>query len=689
MRRGPIFFSRYNRWTAFSLLAIISLSMAVLWLQWDMGQDQQESRMANALKVQALTLDATLRDSVNHVNLMGTQAESYFLGQERSGAEVALLAALRPVPGKNYFSLDSIPYPYTASDTGNLTGYQTLLLDPLAQEEMRMSLSLNPLFRGTKENIPNAAWVYYTSKRKFINIYPHVHSTDFAIKDEIFTHEFYTMGLPAANPEKKTFWTSAYLDEGGKGMMVTCARPVYRNNAFLGTVAIDLTLDILTNFVRDFEANRGTAFIINNQGQLLGHPALVSSSKSIKAAQDALPVEIKDAKDLFDGKPLTYLEKSGIAYYYQNLTYAPWKMVFVMRPRSMFSRVFEGIGLVLLIVMLGFFLQLLVTSQLVYRDFIRPARRLVQHIESEDTNTQAPDNVPPPRDWAPWFQTVSSIFQKHRDLLANLEEKVRERTREILVAKETSDTLLKGIQEDMNLARKIQENMMPMDLDSELLNISIQYSPRSEVGGDIFDIHYTSEHRVRILIADATGHGVQAALITMAIKSEYENLKHLSLPPGEVLLLLNAHFTQKYVALNTYFTCMLVDLDLQASTLQYASAGHPAQILISGDQLIPLPRTGRLIGISEEGDYGTGIRPFSETDRLYLFTDGAYEQFNNEKQEFGEARLLDVFNRKGRSSIEDGIRSLLSELNAFTGETARQDDLTIIGVEHRTAVPIR
>ncbi|MBL8018486.1 MAG: SpoIIE family protein phosphatase [Leptospirales bacterium] len=687
MRRGPIFFSRYNRWTAVSLLAIVSLSLALLWMQWDMGQDQQESRIASALKVQALSLDATLRDSVNHVNMLGTHSESYFL--DPSGphtAEQTLFGALRPVTGTNYFSMDAIPAPYQERDTGNLTGYQTLLYDPSAHEEIRMSLALGPLFRGTKENIPNAAWVYYTSRRRFINIYPFVPSKDFAIKEELFTHEFYTMGLPSANPDRKTFWTSAYLDEGGKGMMVTCARPVYRNNEFLGTVAVDITLDILTQFVRNFEANRGTAFIINEQGQLLGHPELVSSSKSIKVFQDALPVEIKDEKTLFDSKPLTHIEKNGIGYYYQNLKYAPWKMVFVLKPRSVFIRVFEGIGLVFLIVMFGFFLQLLVTSQLVYRDFIRPARRLVQHIEAENTNSPAPDTVDPPRDWAPWFQTVSSIFQKHRDLLANLEEKVRDRTREILIAKETSDSLLRAMRDDLNLARKIQENMMPFEGEPELLNIVIQYSPRSEVGGDLFDIHHLSEKRVRILIADATGHGVQAALITMAIKSEYENLKQLSLSPGEILLLLNTHFTQKYSALNTYFTCALVDLDLNAGQVQYASAGHPSQVLVSDDRVVLLPRTGRLIGISEEGEYSTATHSFGPADRLYLFTDGAYEQFNKEKQEFGEARLLQVLGSQGRHSVENGIRHLLGDLSRFTDSESWQDDLTLIGIEQRADV---
>jgi len=70
--------------------------------------------------------------------------------------------------------------------------------------------------------------VYYTSKNRFINIYTWVSSADFKYADELLTHEFYQLGLPEKNPARSVFWTEAYMDEYGKGMMVTCAAPVYQ-----------------------------------------------------------------------------------------------------------------------------------------------------------------------------------------------------------------------------------------------------------------------------------------------------------------------------------------------------------------------------------------------------------------------------------------------------------------------------
>ena len=118
-----------------------------------------------------------------------------------------------------------------------------------------------------------------------------------------------------------------------------------------------------------------------------------------------------------------------------------------------------------------------------------------------------------------------------------------------------------NIKRDLVLAKKIQDSILPKNLsDITHLNISTFYSPMDEVGGDFFDITQLHEGQIRIFLADATGHGIQGALITMAIKSEYESLKMNIPDPKDLLEFLNNEFLRKFHSINAFFSCILPDL---------------------------------------------------------------------------------------------------------------------------------
>src|SRR5262249_47448112 len=116
----------------------------------------------------------------------------------------------------------------------------------------------------------------YTSARGFIVMYPFVGCDDFHFSVDLLTYEFFQLGTPDLNPQRQQFWTQAYMDRASKGLMATVGAPVYDGGRFLGTVAIDLTLQGLSDYVRDPYDAHGTSIIVNQQGQLLAHPTLIS-----------------------------------------------------------------------------------------------------------------------------------------------------------------------------------------------------------------------------------------------------------------------------------------------------------------------------------------------------------------------------------------------------------------------------
>lgn len=256
-----------------------------------------------------------------------------------------------------------------------------------------------------------------------------------------------------------------------------------------------------------------------------------------------------------------------------------------------------------------------------------------------------------------------------------LEEKVKERTSEL-------NKSLTIIKKDLSIAKKIQQNIVSVPAEiSDKIEIKSLYLPMSEVGGDFFDITKLKQSKIRIFLADATGHGVQAAMVTMAIKGLYDNLKHLELETNHVLESLNFEYYSKYRSLNAFFTCLILDIDLENGQIHFASAGHPNALHFQNSTVHCLERTGKMVGLLKEIQFGKLQRNLMPRDRIYIYTDGMFEQFNSSKVEFGEETLVNTLEKTLNLSLDQSIQKTLEELTNFLEGTERQDDITLIGIE--------
>lgn len=257
----------------------------------------------------------------------------------------------------------------------------------------------------------------------------------------------------------------------------------------------------------------------------------------------------------------------------------------------------------------------------------------------------------------------------------DLEEKVKERTF-------TLNRTLNAMKRDLFVAKKIQENSLAIDSNLiKKLNLVYRYLPVSEVGGDFFDLSLLKDSKYRILISDATGHGVHAAMITMAIKGLYDPIKNFELPPAKVLEIFNEEFMDNFVSLNSLLTAMILDIDLIEKKIQYASAGHPAAVLVQKEKIQLLSKTGRMIGLKKQIHYEQSKINFETGDRLFVFTDGVFEAFNSKDEEFGEESLYHLFQSTRSLSLDGVVDHLLKTLQNFLNGQDRQDDLTILGLD--------
>jgi sigma-B regulation protein RsbU (phosphoserine phosphatase) len=261
------------------------------------------------------------------------------------------------------------------------------------------------------------------------------------------------------------------------------------------------------------------------------------------------------------------------------------------------------------------------------------------------------------------------------ELTETLEIKVKERTNQL-------NESLSLIQSDLQLAKKLQESLFHMGtIEIKDIEIASRYLPQSEVGGDIFDVRVLGENKIRLFIADATGHGVQAALVTMMIKSECDLYLTENIPVNSILYLINNSFTKKYANLNLFFSAFICDLDFNEKTISFASAGHPDQYLIRKNEIYTMKVKGRLIGIHLEESFESQTLPLLEGDSVLLFSDGIYEDFDEKENMYGELKFRELVKENSHYTAEALISNIISAKETFKAGVPRTDDITLIAVK--------
>ena len=250
-----------------------------------------------------------------------------------------------------------------------------------------------------------------------------------------------------------------------------------------------------------------------------------------------------------------------------------------------------------------------------------------------------------------------------------LKEEKQERDLDFLQASRVQKNILTS----RRTIRKIEE-----------LEIEYVYLPLNEqISGDYYNVSQTHKDTTSVFLADATGHGTQAALSTMQIDILYrESLEKQN--PHERLEYINKKFVSEIRGKNLFTA---INVDIAKDCIRYSSAGHPEQLLIQPgkSKILNFRTRGKIAGILENQPYETKEIEIEKGDILLLFSDGIFEVFTSEREEFGEERLLatlqagfqsDLFTR----SVEEIIRSIIKHVDDFRGEAPLRDDITLFGI---------
>jgi serine phosphatase RsbU (regulator of sigma subunit)/ketosteroid isomerase-like protein len=250
--------------------------------------------------------------------------------------------------------------------------------------------------------------------------------------------------------------------------------------------------------------------------------------------------------------------------------------------------------------------------------------------------------------------------------LERLEEEMRERER---------------VEQDLRVARGIQHALLPKDLpELEGWGIAHHYRPAREVGGDFYDFLDLNDGRVGLVIGDASGKGIPAALVMACTQSVLRAVaQRAGLTPGQALEEANeVLFT--YLPPNMFVTCFYAILDPESGRLLYANAGHDLPYLRRGSDAEELRARGMPLGLMPGMSYEEGENYLREGDGALFYSDGLVEAHNPRREMFGTPRLEGLVGaHPGGAALID---SLMAELEQFTGEEWEQeDDITLLTLQ--------
>jgi predicted ester cyclase len=243
------------------------------------------------------------------------------------------------------------------------------------------------------------------------------------------------------------------------------------------------------------------------------------------------------------------------------------------------------------------------------------------------------------------------------------------------------------IEQEMRVARRIQHASLPKEVPTlEGWQISPFYQPAREVGGDFYDFHLLSERRLGLLVGDATGKGVPAALVMSTTCGMLQLAAQAldSISPGEVLAQVNETLFER-VPPNMFVTCFYAILDPKSASLRYANAGHDLPYLHHSGDCEELRARGMPLGLMPGMSYEEKEIELDVGEDVFFYSDGLVEAHDPKGEMFGFPRLRALLAEHGEQRALGDF--LLEELYSFVGDGWEQeDDITLLTLERSSSL---
>jgi phosphoserine phosphatase RsbU/P len=560
--------------------------------------------------------------------------------------------------------------------------------------EFRALHGMDTIFIPVHASDPHLASVYAGSISGITRLYPWATAIDPTF--DARNRSWYSSALSAGT----TKWSEPYVDVTGRGLMVTCSRPVRDDkNGWTWVIGSDVTIETINQQIINTQiGTSGYAMLIDGKGNVIARPGVAAGSSQWD--------ETFQTENLFNSENPGIREvaaeitagDSGIKQVEfeegdKFVAYAPikstnWSVVVVMpvdeitapaRNTGAIIKVATGDAelhiqeqvdrmkqafLVLFILLFILIAGLTIVFARVITDPLRKLSKGSEEIGHGNLDykveVQTGDEF---EDLAQSFNTMGSDLKNY---IGELKRTTAEKER---------------IAHELEIARDIQQSFLPDSVpDMPGFELAAFSLPALEVGGDFYDFIPLPNGCWGLVIADVSGKGVPAALFMALSRTLVRASTSKNPSPSRAIMEANHLIVQDTRITSMFVTLFYAIIDPQARTLTYVNAGHnPPMLLQIGTGEVTLLRAdGIALGVVDDIVLDSVGIELKSGDITVLYTDGLTEAINPKEEEFGTERLNETIKACQHMPIQDMVRFIIDTITAFAGEQPQADDMTII-----------
>ena len=294
--------------------------------------------------------------------------------------------------------------------------------------------------------------------------------------------------------------------------------------------------------------------------------------------------------------------------------------------------------------------------------------------------------LPAPLFWALILGAAGRIGMLAQSQSAQLRVEVREAhvtLDEEVGKRQALETEKDSLISELKLAQAIQATLLPPTIHRPDCEVVSHCIPTRYIGGDYIHSNVVKDRWLYLVLLDVSGHGISAAMVVARLHGMVRRLTLLAYTPVDMLQRLNT--AALGLLRHTYFflTAVVARIDLQNGELDYATAGHPAQLLLRESGSVELLRTrNRLLGMDDDviaRDQPSKRVMLEPGDSVVLFTDGLFELLKDGSGAMlGEEGLHHRIAGHGTLNPQLLIGEVLQDLSEYQGSSEFEDDLSIM-----------
>ena len=243
----------------------------------------------------------------------------------------------------------------------------------------------------------------------------------------------------------------------------------------------------------------------------------------------------------------------------------------------------------------------------------------------------------------------------------------------------------RALEYDLELAAEIQKGLLPpADFAAPGWQVGYHYVPAGVVGGDYCDLIKGNDGRLHFVMADVSGKGVAAAMLSSNLRAIFRALIPVGLSGPEVMKRANQLFRQN--ALPAQYATVVYGWASPDGELEIVNAGHLPALLASESDVRLFESTNAPVGMFEDQEYIPVKAHFKCGQTLVLYTDGVSETENDGGEEYGLARLSSLIEEHCSKYPRELVGLCREQLMRFRGRRERFDDETLLAIQYAPAM---